>query len=140
MLYEEWRKAMLEMSDRLPDRMCPFCEEVYDDIAEYVDVGCGGRGVQVTPNHCENPDCGAWEQGAYTYSADEYEFAFGWVRPKYESPSGPRETGNVVMDFISNMDVKPEEKAALRKATVEAYNNALSADNEIWDDFFKENS
>ena len=98
-MYEEWRLAMLEMSDRLPDRMCPFCEEVYDDIAEYVDVGVGGRGVQVTPNHCENPDCGAWEQGAYTYDASEYEFAYGWVRPKYRTPGETVE----VPDFFDEL-------------------------------------
>jgi len=54
MTYEHWRAAMLEMCDKLPDRRCPFCDEVYDDIAEYVDAGVGGCGVQVTPNVCKN--------------------------------------------------------------------------------------
>lgn len=79
---------MLEACEKLPDRRCPFCDEMYEDDAEYVDVGVGQ--VQVTGNRCENPDCGAQEQGAYTYDGDEWEFAFGWVRHKYESPSGPR--------------------------------------------------
>jgi len=83
MLYEDWRDAILEMCDKLPDRICPFCEEVYDDIAEYVDVGVGK--VQVTGNHCENPACGAWELGAYTCPED-HDYQSGWVRPKFSCP------------------------------------------------------
>ena len=76
---------MLEMCRNPPDRTCPFCGEVYEDNAEYVDVGVGGRGVQVTANVCEN--CGAQEQGCYKYEGDEWEFSGGWVRHKYERPS-----------------------------------------------------
>jgi hypothetical protein len=61
--------------------MCPFCEEVYDDNAEYVDVGVGN--VQVTGNYCENPECGAWELGAQAFP-DNHEAKSGWVRPKYK--------------------------------------------------------
>jgi hypothetical protein len=77
-------EAMLEMCDKLPDRRCPFCDEVYDDIAEYVDVGVGYGGVQITPNCCE--ECGAQQQGAYDYDSQFFEFAGGWVRPKYKMP------------------------------------------------------
>jgi hypothetical protein len=83
MLYEDWRDAILMMCDKLPDRTCPFCEEVYEDDAEYVDVGVGQ--VQVTGNHCENPNCGAWELGAYT-CPDDHDYCGGWVRPKFSCP------------------------------------------------------
>ena len=48
---------MLDMCENPPNRMCPFCGEIYEDNAEYVDVGVGGRGVQVTAsNVCENKE------------------------------------------------------------------------------------
>ena len=76
---------MLRMCDQLPNRTCPFCEEVYEDNAEYVDVGVGS--VQVTGNYCENPACGAWELGAYA-CPDDHEAKSGWVRPKYKPTPG----------------------------------------------------
>lgn len=42
---------------------CPYCSAEFPENCEYVDVGVGGPGVQVTPNVCE--DCGASELGAY---------------------------------------------------------------------------
>ena len=77
---------MLEMCEHPPKRLCPFCGEVYEDNAEYIDVGAGS--IQVTGNYCENPECGAVEQGCYVYDGDEWEHANGWVRHKYESPAG----------------------------------------------------
>lgn len=57
---------------------CPYCGLTFEDNAEYVDVGFGGRGVQVTGNRCDR--CGASEQGAYK-SQGGPEVAFGWFPP-----------------------------------------------------------
>ena len=110
-LYPHWREAMLRMCDQLPNRTCPFCEEVYEDNAEYVDVGVGGYGVQVTPNVCE--ECGAQQQGAYDYDSKDFEFASGWVRPKYKMPNGQPDwkNGGTPEDFFDiieeQIDVEP---------------------------------
>ena len=99
------------MCDQLPNRTCPFCEEVYEDNAEYVDVGVGGYGVQVTPNVCE--ECGAQQQGAYDYDSKDFEFASGWVRPKYKMPNGQPDwkNGGTPEDFFDiieeQIDVEP---------------------------------
>jgi hypothetical protein len=83
LLYPSWRERMLEMCLNPPSRICPFCGQVYNGNAEYIDVGVCS--VQVTVNYCENPECGAQEQGCYVYKSDAWEFANGWVRHKYES-------------------------------------------------------
>jgi len=78
---------MLERCGKEPDRICPFCGEMYSDNAEYVDVGVGSQ--QVTAMYCENPECGATEQGSYyEYDPDNFELKDGWVRakPKYKYP------------------------------------------------------
>ena len=108
LMYEDWRMAMMEMCVKLPDRRCPFCDEVYEDTAEYVYIDLG-YSQQVTPNYCENEECGAQEQGAYEYDSEHYEFAHGWVRPKYKNPDGSRDwsAGRLTPDDI--MDVEPYE-------------------------------
>ena len=110
LMYDSWRVAMLDMCENPPNRMCPFCGEIYEDNAEYVDVGVGGRGVQVTANVCENPDCGAQEQGCYSYDGEEWEFSGGWVRHKYESPSGPRAI--TPSSFIDGMEIPLEKNGS----------------------------
>ena len=77
--YQKFREKLLEKcgTDAL---LCPFCGEMYQDTAEYVDVGVGGRGVQVTPNSCEV--CGASQTGAYELPPEKYDFIGGWHRMK----------------------------------------------------------
>ena len=66
---------------------CPYCGLTFDDNAEYVDVGVGGRGVQVTGNRCDR--CGASEVGGYKTS-DQLAIAFGWFPPaaRWYAPEG----------------------------------------------------
>ncbi len=60
---------------------CPYCGSTSVD-AEFVDVGVGGRGMQVTPWTCE--DC--WAQQMNPYAQDhnargtEEERKLGWFR------------------------------------------------------------
>jgi hypothetical protein len=105
-MYDGWREAMIELCDKPPNRSCPFCGEIYEDNAEYVDVGVGS--VQVTANVCENPDCGAQEQGCYVYEGEQWEFESGWVRHKYESPSGPRKASVEDFDWEYLADLEDE--------------------------------
>jgi hypothetical protein len=103
LIYDIWREEMLQMCKNPPDRMCPFCGEVYEDNAEYVDAGVGYQ--QVTANVCENPECGAQEQGCYTYEGDEWEFAFGWVHLKDEPEPKYDFMPSMLIDFIDGMDM-----------------------------------
>lgn len=85
--YNYWREAMLfRCAKTFGDRLCPFCQWPYEDNAEYVDIGVGYQ--QVTGNYCDNPDCGASEQGMYEYDESTNDFLHGWVRPKCDP--GPK--------------------------------------------------
>lgn len=66
---------------------CPYCGLTFKNNAEYVDVGVGGRGMQVTGNACER--CGASEKGGYEARGGP-EVAFGWFPPvaQYALPEG----------------------------------------------------
>lgn len=55
---------------------CPWCEITFMSNAEYVDVGVGGRGVQVTGNEC--PECGAREMGQLDTTG--LEMKDGWAK------------------------------------------------------------
>jgi hypothetical protein len=116
--YDVWRAKILDLCLRLPARMCPFCGEIYEDTAEYVDVGVGS--VQVTGNYCDNPECGAQEQGQYKYEGDEWEFCCGWVRHKYDRPSR-----NSVNDFIEAMNIPFNRKQKLKAITDELFNEVM---------------
>lgn len=60
------------------DVCCPFCGSP-DIDAEFVDVGLGGDGMQVTPYRCG--DCDAVQMtGLPPDDADAEEFAYGWHR------------------------------------------------------------
>ena len=76
-IYIKFRDRLLENCVNTAST-CPFCEEPYEDIAEYVDVGVGGHGVQVTPNYCAA--CGASQTGHYELDPSLYEFKCGWHR------------------------------------------------------------
>lgn len=56
---------------------CPHCDSTRID-AEFVDVGCGGRGVQATPYECY--DCGAREFYSSEDAIDalDVEILAGW--------------------------------------------------------------
>lgn len=57
---------------------CPYCDFQFEDNAEYVDVGVGGPGVQVTGAVCTR--CGASQRGAYKERSGP-EVAFSWFPP-----------------------------------------------------------
>lgn len=120
LLYDAWREAMLKACDKLPDRTCPFCGEVYDNDAEYVDVGVGK--VQVTGNHCENPACRAWELGAYEYDPKALDYLAGWVRSKYpDQPSKPLSP----LDFIDILEeVHGIDKQKFKQVLFDLYQEA----------------
>lgn len=118
--YEDWRKKMIEQCEKLPNRICPFCGDVYDDNAEYVDVGVGH--VQVTANYCEN--CGASEQGAYEYDEEKFDFKGGWVRSKEEPEPKYDFNPASVMDFIDGTDMPEIQKEKVKGMMTELYEDA----------------
>lgn len=70
----------LDAADRLAgDRKirCPFCGSDQVD-AEFVDVGVGGSGMQVTPYHCLDCDAEQMNPDADRQNADADESAAGW--------------------------------------------------------------
>lgn len=62
------------------EAQCPFCEHYIDDTAEYVAIGVGWQ--QVTPNYCDNEECGASELGHYSMDNATQVYRSGWVRDK----------------------------------------------------------
>lgn len=65
---------------------CPYCGLVFEENAEYVNVGVGC--IQVTGNACDR--CGASEQGAYGDRGGP-EVAFAWFPPCSYMVLGQRE-------------------------------------------------
>lgn len=70
-------KHVLRVVDRR-DKECPWCGST-DIDAEFVDVGVGSTGMQVTPWMCG--DCGAQQIGAMNKEqGDAEERKRGWFR------------------------------------------------------------
>ena len=105
--YSEFCERILDTATYEPDRICPFCGEIYDETAEYVYIDLGHY-VQVSPEHCE--ECDAFEQGSWDLDPTKYDFKHGWARLKPgEVPNIYDSSENEIDSWLEYLDTNQED-------------------------------